>query len=404
MAVELSALADGTLRALTGRPGAADIVPRELVHYVVGDSALGDDVITEWISACHAHDRGEGELTLTTIMQPASGDLPGYRKVIEWHAIRAAWADQDTQPNSFRLSSTYATPGRPQRSAEQATSWWREHQSRLTAMLDAAYEQSWSDLVLQLAEPMWSLYRFTGDHDNELDTQTLSLAAAAGLPEEQRHRYLAVCHSRAAYALSSLQRHSTALLEADRALEHARRTDEPRIVSIALSIRGRALQFAGQPLSAMDSYQQALTLAEQLDDPRSLALRHRRMGEILVELDDLVGAISHYETAAELMATAGDPVGGARVKTFLGRALLAAGEPAAAYAAVRPTLTTLGSSGCDFWAADANEVAGAAAEHADPSGEASRRYYDTAIELFQRGGEPARAERVRQRLAGLGLR
>lgn len=403
MAAELSALADATLRALTGQPGAAGIVPRELVHHVVGDSVLGDRVIAEWSRADHAHDHGEHDIALTTIMQPTSDDLPGYRKVIEWYAIQLAWADQDTQPNSFRLSPAYATPGRPQRSAEQATSWWREHQPRLTAMLEAACEQRWHDLVLQLAEPMWSLYRFTGDHDNELDTQTLSFVAAGGLPEEQRHRYLAVCHSRCAYALSSLQRHFQALLEAERAVEYARRTDEPQIVSIALSIHGRALQFAGRPLSAKDCYQEALTLAEQLDDPRSLALRHRRMGELLVDLDDLGGAISHYETAAELMATAGDTVGGARVRTFLGRALLATGDPAAAYAAVRPTLTTLEASGCDFWAADANEVAGEAAKHADPSGEAARPYYNAAIAMFDRGGEPARAERVRERLAGPAL-
>jgi len=404
MAVQLSKPAEAHLCTLTGLPGASGIVPRGLVHHVVGDSASGDAVIAEWISAGHAHETGEDELALTTIPQRAPEDLTGHRRAVGWYTIRAAEADEDTQPYSFRLASHGVPPRhRSRNSAQDATAWFRDHRTLLTAMLNAAYEQGWYDLVLHLAESMWSLHRFTGDHDNELAVQVLSLDAARHLPEKQRSRWLAACHSRAAGALSSLQRRDEALREAEEGLDHAGRTGEPLIVSIALCIRGRALLFAGQPQDALESYQQALTLAEQLDNSRHRALVHRRIGEIQVKLDNLGDAISSYKTAAELMATAGDTVGHARVMSFRARALLAAGDPSAAYATLRPVLPTLEASGCDFWAADANEVLGDAAMHADPSGDAARPYYDAAVEMFERGGEPARAERVRERRAELAL-
>lgn len=397
----LTTLASDTLRSLTAMPGSAGVVHRDLVHHVVGDLTLAAAVIVELTRAGHARGVDEHHIELTTIMQPASDSLPGYRRLIEWFATRTTMADETTQPGSFRLSPFYDAPGQLFESAEHAVNWFREHISRLDAMLDAAYDQCWYDLVLQLAEPMWSLYRLTGDHENELATQVLSLSAAVHLPEEQRARHLAVCASRAAYALSSQQRHDEAIREAEQAVENARQADEPQILSIALSIRGRAFQFAGRRFEAMRFYRDALALAERLDDPRSLALRHRRIGELLVELNDVSAAISHHEKAANLMMLAGDVVGLARVTTFLSRAHLADGEPASAFEALRPLLKNLENTGCDYWEADANEVLGRAAEHADPTGETALPYYTTAIAKFETGGEPERAERLRERVEQL---
>ncbi|WP_112273547.1 tetratricopeptide repeat protein [Lentzea terrae] len=401
MAVELPKLAEGTLRTLTGMPGTSDVVSHDLVHHVVGDPILGAAIIAEWTQAGQASQVDEHHIKLTTIMQPASESLPAYRLVIGWYATRATMADKATQPHSFRISPAYAKPGQLYESAEHAKTWFYEHLRGLTAMLNAAHDHGWHDLVLQLAEPLWSLHRLTGDHENELATQTLALAAAEHLPEDHQARTLAVCHSRAAYALSSLQRHTEAFQASELALEYAWAADEPRILSAALSICGRAHQFAKQPHAAMKYYRQALALAEQLEDPRSLALRHRRIGEVLVELDDPSGAISHHEKAAELMKTADDTVGHARVITFLGRALLTGEQPASTYAAVYPALKILATSGSDYWQADANEVLGQASEHADPTGSAALRFYTEAIDKFESGGEPMHADRVRARVAAL---
>lgn len=396
MTAELSKLADETLRALTGMPGTSGIVSRDLVQHVVGDPGRADDVIAEWKEAGFARDLDDQQhIELTAIMQPASESLPGYRTLIEWYTIRAGMADNITQPHSWRLFLTDTTAGQLYESAEHATSWFREHHHRLLFMLEAALAQGWHDLALQLAESMWSLYRFTGDHAGELSTQTYCQAAADHLPKDQQPLHRAMIYGRTAYALTSLHCHDDALDHAEHALDHARQADDPRILSTCLSIHGRALHAAEQPRAALESYQHALVLAEELDDPRSVALQHRRIGEALMDLDDNAAALRHLETAADLMGTAGDTVGRARVTTFLGRALLTSGQPQRAYDAVHSTLLTLERSGCDLWLAEAQEVIGQAAEHTDPTGVDALLHYTVALARFEASGEPVRMERVR---------
>lgn len=400
MTAELTALAEETLYALTGLPGAADVIPRALVHHVVGDRAAADAVIDLWSRAGHARDHGDGDIELTTVMQPASDSLPRYRAIVRWYADHATKADEATNPDSLRLSRTDVTLKQPYDSAEHARRWFRDHHTQLYEMLVAAHDRGWSELVLQLAEPLWSFFRSIGDHVNELATQDFSLNVVPLLPEDQQPRYRAVCHGRAAFALSSQQSHEEAIAEAERAVEHARQAGDPRIMSAALSIQGRAFQYAKQLVRALACYHEALTISQQLDEPRSLALRCRRLGEVQIELNDLGAAIANLKAAADLMKAAGDMVGYARVMTFLGRAMLKDGQPMAAYVAVLPTLTTLGNSS-DFRLADANDVLGEAAELIHPCAEVALSYYATAISKFESGGEPARADQVRTRVLQL---
>ncbi|MET8763076.1 tetratricopeptide repeat protein [Lentzea sp. NPDC004782] len=398
---ELSNFAGKILRTITSMPGTSDVVHVDLIHAVVGDPVQGSDVVDELVRAGHAIEVDPCHYRLTTVMQPAADDDPlGYDAFILWHTIRATMADKITQPFSWRLSPVYEQPGQLYESAEHAMSWFREHRRLLVAMLNAAFERGWYDLSWKLAEPLWSLCRFAGEHEDELATQLLSLRAVDHLQDDQQALRRAVFHARSAFALSSLRRHDEALPEAERAIELARRIDTPQLLSTVLSVHGRALQFAGSPRAALERYEEALVLAEETEDTRSIALRYRRVGEVLIQLDDVVAATEHFRAAAELMTAVGDAVGRARVLTFLGRAQLAENEHVRGAATVLPVLEVLEKSGCALYAADALELLGEASEALHEP--AARVYYIRAIEAFQGAGEAIRAERVRGRLAGLG--
>lgn len=399
---ELSRLASKILRTITAMPGTSDVVHVDLVHSVVGDPVRGSDILAELVQAGHAVEVNPCHYRLTTVMQPASdkGDRLGYDSFIMWHTIRATMADKITQPFSWRLSPVYEQPGQLYESAEHAMSWFREHHGLLIGMMNAAFEHGWYDLTWKLGEPLWSLCRFAGEHEDELATQVLSLLAVDHLHDDQQSLRHAVFRARTAYALSTLHRYEEAVPEAELAIELARQAGTPQVLSTALSVYGRALQFAGQPRAALENYESALALAEQVKDTRSIALRHRRIGEVLVQLDDIVAAIDHLHTAAELMNAAGDDLGHARVVTFLGRALLEKNEHDRAAATVEPVLEMLEKSGCAFYEAEALEVLGKAAEHLHQP--AAHNYYLKAIEKFELRGEPERAKRLRDHLAALG--
>jgi tetratricopeptide (TPR) repeat protein len=388
------------LRTITSMPGTSDVIHIDLIHTVVGDPVRGSEIVAELVRAGHAVEVDPCHYRLTTVMQPVADDSPlGYNAFILWHMTRATMADKITQPFGWRLSPIYEQPGQLYESAEHAMSWFREHRGRLIVMMNAAFEHGWYDLAWKLAEPLWSLCRFAGEHVDELATQVLSLEAIGHLPEDQQLLRRAVFHARAAHALSSLHRHEDAIRELIVAIELAHQVGTPQVLSTTLSVHGRALQFAGRPRAALERYEEALALAEQVGDTRSVALRHRRIGEVLIQLDDIVAAIDHLRTAAEMMDAAGDEIGRARVLTFLGRALLEKNEHARVAATVLPVLEVLEKSGCALYAAEALELLGEAAEKLREP--AARAYYVRAIEAFQAGGASDKAKRVRNRLAAL---
>lgn len=407
---ELSELANKTLATIAAMPtilrtsttmsNVPDVVHVDLIRSLVGHHVRASEVVAELVQAGHVVEVDPCHYQLIDVPEPADdGALTAFDAFISWHVARATMADKITQPFSWRLSPGYDDPDQHFESAAHAMDWFRGHGALLISIMKAAFAEGWHDLAFRLAEPVWSLCRHAGRHDDELATQMHCIEAADHLPDEQQALYRAVFHSRAAYALSSLQRHQEAISEAERGVELARQTDTPQALSTTLSVYGRALQFAGEPRAALESLEQALALAEQVEDTRSIALRHRRIGEALIQLDDIVAAINHFNTAAELMSAAGDDIGRARVLTFLGRALLDENEPARVAATVLPVLDVLEKCGCALYAAEALELLGEAAEELQEP--AARAYYIRAIEAFQTGAESDRAERLRSRLAAL---
>lgn len=382
---ELSTVADWALRTLTGMPGTSPIVHIALFRAVIGEAREGHDVLAELLDAGRAARLDEHHYQLDVVMQPASDDLTGYGTVLMWHARDAARADRTIQPDSLRLGLIYEQANTPFSSPAAAVNWFRDNETRLLQMLNGAMQYGLYDVLCELAEPLWALARYIGHNNTAVMSQFAAIDALNHFDDGQRERRRATASARVAFSLSSMGLHEEAIANADSAVLRASALDDALVLSIAHSVRGRAHEFAGNLIAAIEEYEISLTLAEKVEDARSIALRHRRIASAKAKRGDTTTAvITHLRTAEKLMIEIGDRHGHARVLTYLGQALLDAGQPAEALAAITPAFEALHAAANALHLAEAAAIAAVAAENIDPA--LARGHYVLAIGSFDAHG------------------
>ncbi|WP_157620881.1 tetratricopeptide repeat protein [Saccharothrix sp. NRRL B-16348] len=293
---------------------------------------------------------------------------------IHWFLTRALAADQAIHPHDRRPATCpTSTATHIFDSTIDATRWYTDNARHLRALLPLVLRLD-HDLTWWLAQALWRLSRWTGDHSGAVEAQMIGLTAAQRsptLPHRARLLTRADHLARAAISLTDTGRHQAALPLCDEAVTIATTAADPTVLSTALSARAHAKRAAGHTEQALADLFRSL---EQADDDHSRALRHHSLATALTDLDRHDEALINLGHAATLMLAVGDDLGHARVNTTRADVLIRVGRPTEAAPLLNNALPVATRSGSPLHVADVQAALGHCAQATgDP---------DRAVEWF----------------------
>ncbi|WP_053719479.1 hypothetical protein [Saccharothrix sp. NRRL B-16348] len=171
--------------------------------------------------------------------RPSATDIEDWKKVITWHADRAADAAHVLAPRTWwaHPQRHAATPAQTSEARSGAERWFDEHRMDLRVMLWTAVEHRWAEPGRDLAETLACLADATGLHHDAVDF------ADAGLRLTDRRPAIeaTVLHARLVTALSELGDHDAARRAAESVARFAEHdTTDPSTAAQAWRVLARA--------------------------------------------------------------------------------------------------------------------------------------------------------------------
>ncbi|NYI07813.1 tetratricopeptide repeat protein [Allostreptomyces psammosilenae] len=321
-------------------------------------------------------------------------------RMARWYLETAAAADMVLMPDRWRLGPVYdrlrSRAGAADGSPEAALGVLEAERANLRAIVRAAEEYGFDELVWQLCEALWGLYFRHGHHDDWLDTHRRGVAAAercADLRAEGRMR------CQLGFALLALERWE----EAEEQFTGAERADgsagHRRGEATALEFLGLLRMRQSRWADALMVLEQARELAAELGDPRALALLEHHIGRALGGEGRYADAERQLTRARELMARLPDPYNEARVMTSLAEVLLAEGRATEAAGVLATVAEVMEREQAAGQSAAVAELRSRVAERlGDRDG--ALRHARRALDGYRTLGTP-RAERLRERVREL---
>ncbi|MGW1072726.1 XRE family transcriptional regulator [Streptomyces sp. NPDC002537] len=341
------------------------------------------------------------------------GARDAVRRVIRWYLDFAAAADKRVIPARWHLGPAYAAlDGAPVADdpdgRRAALDGLRRERENLAEAVRAAEEHGFDGLAWQLCEAMWALHLRLGFHEQWVATHLRGLAAARRLGDlraEGRMRTQLAFAYLGLRQFTDAERELTAAAEADRAAGHRRGRATATEALGLLCLRQWRYEDAEEHFRHARLILRAIGPEEEgaADVPRGLALLEHHIGRALGgsrRFDESVRQLRHALACFQELAER-DRYNEGRVRMSLGETLLAAGDPAAACAALDDALATMAAEGAEGQLADAAELrARCAAESGDRAGEAD--FLRQARALYEKAGDAGAVARVDARLAAAG--
>lgn len=385
---------DFTVELAAATAAVQPVVARELLDELVEAGLISDTgegrLHAHVLVSRHARARAEAEETeheLTAALHRAA----------QWLLVRSAWADQVVMDKArFRctdhdvLLAGTADPFGGNK--KRALAWLDSERATLLAMMRAAAEHRWHDLVWQLAEAASALYvqhRYLLDW---VESSRLGGEAArlAGNPAAE-----ARLRSFATRAWTDLGDLTTAGRELAESLALARPTGNIRLVASIRELYGRFYDHTA-PAQAADEYAEAVELFTSERDARGVAFvtyflgcSQHAAGRSELALDTLRQALS-------LIRAVPDQRMEGRALTDLAVVLDALGDRAAALDHVRAAIEVLAAGGYAVHEARAQELLARVTD----SRELTRAAVERAL-VLHRGLRSPRVAELSERLAEL---
>lgn len=372
----------------------------------MADRPLDDvrDALDELGRAGLIEDRGDGvfglhrRLRVHALSLAAEHDSAGdrraaLRRAAEWWLVGASVADV-AATDALRLrivppdNGIVALAGSVSKPA--ALAWLNRELTNLLAVMTAAADQKWHDLVCRLFEALWPL--LDARHPLAIWVQAGSLAVTSAevsgnAPAEVRSRCLL------AKAYQELGRFSDAHAELDRARALAASCGD-RLVASTADFTGNVLLRESRFDEALASFRVALRINEQLGLPRAIALQSMLVGRALTGLGRYDEALAAFDRSRSILADG--PARSLLPKLFVSTAktLSAMGDLAAAE---RELLAAVDTAGATVPGAEAlAELSTLAARRGDADAELG--YRRQAVALYDSMGVSPRTAAF---LAGL---
>jgi serine/threonine-protein kinase PknK len=183
----------------------------------------------------------------------------------------------------------------------------------------------------------------------------------------------------------------------DRAIEVARRLNDPRVEAVALGSAAIAHQRAGRSLEARDAYEAALAAAEKAQDAATVATIRLNLAGLAQAEGDLAQSLVHLEAAVDMGRRAGSGAAVTQALLNLANLDLYLGR----WARARASIDLLAARRSELSAAACAQLLGLEAEHAARTGdaEAAVRLYEETARAWQTQGRTHDA--AESRLEGL---
>jgi tetratricopeptide (TPR) repeat protein len=268
--------------------------------------------------------------------------------------------------------------------------WLNRELPNLLAVMRAAEQQRWHDLVWQLFEALWPL--FDARHPLAKWVEAGTMAVNSAQLSENRAAEVR-CRCLLAKAYQELERYSDAHAELDRAQVLARECDD-RLIASTADFLGNVLLREGKPGEALARFRVALEINERLGVERGIALQSMMVGRALTGLGRYDEAQAAFDRSRTLIEGSDSESLLPKLHMSTARALAAAGDDAGAERTLSRVVELAGTTvpGAEALA----ELIVLAERRGD--GDAVRSYRARAAELYENMGVNPRTAAV---LAGL---
>lgn len=296
------------------------------------------------------------------------------RRLAEWYLRSAAIADLAVNPHRPTSGPVYRELRKadsPFGTGDQAVAaglaWLEAEHRNLRAMVYAADDRGWRDLVWQFCESLWGLYLSLKHYDDWIATHRLGLKAAEELDDPEARFRMGIQLGRALYETRDFPAAHDVL---ERTLDVAADTVDAGLnQATTLEFIGRAYLDDHQPGKALEYFLRAIALEEAGGRVRGVAIELHHIGRAHLDLGDEGAALEALTKAAEHFVRIGDTYNHGRVLLTLGRLHLRAGRVEPAADALTRSLEIMRKQGKTYQVAAALE---ALSELADLTGDPSR--------------------------------
>ncbi|MET9257844.1 hypothetical protein [Streptomyces sp. NPDC003717] len=266
---------------------------------------------------------------------PDAERAAGLRAGAEFYTAVAAHADVFVLgPGRFRLQ---APPARsladlcaqetPFTDRAEALEWLDAERGNLLAVLRAAAEQRWYDLVWRMCESLWALYHSRKHHADSIEAHALGIEAAqwAGRPDaEVRMRNQ---RARAYYETGA---HDEARRELAAADELLGTVDDARLSGMIWETQGLVALAGGRHEDAHELFTRALEANSATGDRHGVVVQTYNVGQALLAAERRQEAYDVLEAARATATDTGDDTMLPRIGVVQARALQGLGRPEAA--------------------------------------------------------------------------
>ncbi|MGH3390883.1 MAG: tetratricopeptide repeat protein [Actinomadura sp.] len=328
----------------------------------------------------HARSRAERE-------DSAAERDAAVRRVIECYLREAVVADlavNSHRPTNGPLYEESRGAASPYGTVKHALDRLESELRNLCAMVYAAEDRGWDELVWQLCEALWGLFFSRKHYDDWIATHRAGLAAAWRLAEPGPLFRMCVQLGRALYEARRFTAAHEVLAEG---LTAAHATGEPLNVATALEFIGRTHLDAGEAEQALPYFLQARELEETHDRPRGEAINLHHLGRTYLALGDEAASIEALTRADAIFTAIPDRYNQGRVLLTFGRVHLRAGRADQAKGPLKQALEIMSGQGRTYQVAEVLESLGEFAKLAgDESGERDLRAQ--AITAYEQVGSP----------------
>lgn len=321
------------------------------------------------------------------------------RRVIEWYLRSAALADlavNSYRPTSGpiyqRLRAGESAFGMGPGAAQQGLVWLETEHRNLCAMVYAAADRGWNDLVWQLCEALWGLFFSLKHYDLWIATHQVGLEAAKHLDSPDAFFRVGIQLARALYETGNYANAHEVL---DETLDVVDQTaDGPLNRATVLEFKGRVHLDAGEPAIALELFRRAKGLEEVHGRTRGVAINLHHLGRTYLALGDHVSASAALVEARRLFTELSDVYNEGRVLTTLGRLHQEEHRPQQAAETLNRALEIMLNEGRTYQVALISESLAAVADSTGDRDRA-RELRTAAVSAYERVGS-IRAVKLRE--------